>query len=131
MLYAGPTVLSTCEADDLWCFQRSKELSSTVISAFLLPPQFHLSYSDKELLDREDRGESQQEILRRVAKDLPIYTRTMSGGTLASSHTCPRTRDGAFGHPQLSFRAVAFPLRRGCVSKSKSRTVYDVYIAPL
>ncbi|CAB1325101.1 unnamed protein product [Coregonus sp. 'balchen'] len=28
---------------------------------------------------KEDRGESQQEILRRIAKDLPIYTRTMSG----------------------------------------------------
>uniref|UniRef100_A0A8C7DDF9 Palmitoyltransferase n=1 Tax=Oncorhynchus kisutch TaxID=8019 RepID=A0A8C7DDF9_ONCKI len=41
--------------------------------------EFHLSYSDKELLEREDRGESQQEILRRIAKDLPIYTRTMSG----------------------------------------------------
>uniref|UniRef100_A0A3P8WTE2 Palmitoyltransferase n=1 Tax=Cynoglossus semilaevis TaxID=244447 RepID=A0A3P8WTE2_CYNSE len=43
------------------------------------PSQFHLSYSDKELLEREDRGESQQEILRRIAKNLPIYTRTNSG----------------------------------------------------
>ncbi|KAM6953586.1 palmitoyltransferase ZDHHC2 isoform 1-T1 [Aplochiton taeniatus] len=41
--------------------------------------EFHLSYSDKELLEREDRGESRQEILRRLAKDLPIYTRTNSG----------------------------------------------------
>ncbi|XP_016366676.1 palmitoyltransferase ZDHHC2-like isoform X1 [Sinocyclocheilus rhinocerous] len=41
--------------------------------------EFHLSHSDKELLEREDRRESQQEILRRIAKDLPIYTRTMSG----------------------------------------------------
>lgn len=41
--------------------------------------EFHLSYSDKELLDRPDRGESQQEILKRTSKDLPIYTRTMSG----------------------------------------------------
>ncbi|XP_029918292.1 palmitoyltransferase ZDHHC2 isoform X1 [Myripristis murdjan] len=41
--------------------------------------EFHLSHSDKELLEREDRGESQQEILRRIAKDLPIYTRTNSG----------------------------------------------------
>ncbi|TNN51859.1 Palmitoyltransferase ZDHHC2 [Liparis tanakae] len=40
---------------------------------------FHLSSSDKELLEREDRGESQQEILRRIARDLPIYTRTNSG----------------------------------------------------
>ncbi|XP_015226516.1 PREDICTED: palmitoyltransferase ZDHHC2 isoform X3 [Cyprinodon variegatus] len=41
--------------------------------------EFELSHSDKELLEREDRGESQQEILRRIAKDLPIYTRTNSG----------------------------------------------------
>uniref|UniRef100_A0A3B4CTN1 Palmitoyltransferase n=1 Tax=Pygocentrus nattereri TaxID=42514 RepID=A0A3B4CTN1_PYGNA len=41
--------------------------------------EFHLSHLDKELLEREDRGESQQEILRRIAKDLPIYTRTTSG----------------------------------------------------
>ncbi|KAF3838018.1 hypothetical protein F7725_009786 [Dissostichus mawsoni] len=41
--------------------------------------EFHLSHSDKELLEREDRGESQQEILRRIAKDLPICTRTNSG----------------------------------------------------
>uniref|UniRef100_A0A3Q2YJX0 Palmitoyltransferase n=1 Tax=Hippocampus comes TaxID=109280 RepID=A0A3Q2YJX0_HIPCM len=41
--------------------------------------EFCLSYSDKELLEREDRGESQQEILRRIAKELPIYTRTNSG----------------------------------------------------
>ncbi|XP_052005197.1 palmitoyltransferase ZDHHC2 isoform X2 [Xyrauchen texanus] len=42
--------------------------------------EFHLSHSDKELLEHEDRRESQQDILRRIAKDLPIYTRTMSGG---------------------------------------------------
>uniref|UniRef100_A0A1A8NQ63 Palmitoyltransferase n=1 Tax=Nothobranchius pienaari TaxID=704102 RepID=A0A1A8NQ63_9TELE len=41
--------------------------------------EFQLSHSDKELLEREDRGESQQEILRRIATDLPIYTRTNSG----------------------------------------------------
>lgn len=48
--------------------------------------KFCLSYSDKELLEREDRGESQQEILRRIAKELPIYTRTNSGGR--SSAAC-------------------------------------------
>ncbi|XP_038611047.1 palmitoyltransferase ZDHHC2 isoform X1 [Tachyglossus aculeatus] len=41
--------------------------------------EFHLSYADKDLLDRESRGEGQQEVLRRAARDLPIYTRTMSG----------------------------------------------------
>uniref|UniRef100_A0A672HQL9 Palmitoyltransferase n=1 Tax=Salarias fasciatus TaxID=181472 RepID=A0A672HQL9_SALFA len=47
--------------------------------------EFHLSHSDKELLEREDRGESQQEILRRIARDLPIYTRTNSGGTAGTA----------------------------------------------
>ncbi|XP_063045430.1 palmitoyltransferase ZDHHC2 isoform X2 [Engraulis encrasicolus] len=41
--------------------------------------EFHLSYCDKELMDKADRGESQQEILKRIIKDLPVYTRTMSG----------------------------------------------------
>ncbi|MBN3276105.1 ZDHC2 Palmitoyltransferase, partial [Polyodon spathula] len=41
--------------------------------------EFHLSYTDREILEREERGETQQEVLRRIAKDLPIYTRTMSG----------------------------------------------------
>lgn len=56
---------------------------------FVCSYQFHLSHPDKELLEREDRRESQQEILRRIAKDLPIYTRTMSGGghfSLRSAH---------------------------------------------
>ncbi|XP_008568772.1 PREDICTED: palmitoyltransferase ZDHHC2 [Galeopterus variegatus] len=41
--------------------------------------EFHLSYAEKELLEREPRGEAHQEVLRRAARDLPIYTRTMSG----------------------------------------------------
>ncbi|XP_033871610.1 palmitoyltransferase ZDHHC2 isoform X1 [Acipenser ruthenus] len=41
--------------------------------------EFHLSYTDREILEREERGETQQEVLRRIAKDLPIYTRTLSG----------------------------------------------------
>ncbi|XP_072481756.1 palmitoyltransferase ZDHHC2 isoform X3 [Notamacropus eugenii] len=41
--------------------------------------EFHLSYAEKELLEREPRGETHQEILKRAAKDLPVYTRTMSG----------------------------------------------------
>ncbi|XP_063469332.1 palmitoyltransferase ZDHHC2 isoform X1 [Symphalangus syndactylus] len=41
--------------------------------------KFHLSYAEKDLLEREPRGEAHQEVLRRAAKDLPIYTRTMSG----------------------------------------------------
>ncbi|XP_066477864.1 palmitoyltransferase ZDHHC20 [Tiliqua scincoides] len=40
--------------------------------------EFCLSKSDKELYEKEERPESQQEILRRAAKDLPIYTTTTS-----------------------------------------------------
>ncbi|KAJ8271721.1 hypothetical protein COCON_G00105800 [Conger conger] len=42
--------------------------------------EFHLSYSDREQLEREGRGEAHHEVLKRLVKDLPIYTRTMSGG---------------------------------------------------
>ncbi|XP_060634545.2 palmitoyltransferase ZDHHC2 [Anolis sagrei] len=41
--------------------------------------EFHLTYAQKEFLNKEPRSEIHQEILRRAAKDLPIYTRTMSG----------------------------------------------------
>lgn len=57
----------------------SREKHQNVL-VFVCSSQFHLTHPDKELLEREDRRESQQEILRRLAKDLPIYTRTMSGG---------------------------------------------------
>lgn len=42
--------------------------------------QFSLSKSDKEQYEKEERPESQQEILRRAAKDLPVYTTTTSRG---------------------------------------------------
>ncbi|XP_078401569.1 palmitoyltransferase ZDHHC20-B-like isoform X1 [Cetorhinus maximus] len=41
--------------------------------------EFRLVKTDKEQYDREDRPEAQQEILRRAAKDLPLYTRTANG----------------------------------------------------
>ncbi|XP_062370644.1 palmitoyltransferase ZDHHC20 isoform X1 [Cinclus cinclus] len=40
--------------------------------------EFCLSKADKEQYEKEERPESQQEILRRAAKDLPIYTTTAS-----------------------------------------------------
>ncbi|XP_053161535.1 palmitoyltransferase ZDHHC20 isoform X2 [Hemicordylus capensis] len=40
--------------------------------------EFCLSKSDKEQYEKEERPESQQELLRRAAKDLPIYTTTTS-----------------------------------------------------
>ncbi|XP_048388686.1 palmitoyltransferase ZDHHC20-B-like isoform X1 [Stegostoma tigrinum] len=41
--------------------------------------EFRLIKADKEQYDREERPEAQQEILRRAAKDLPVYTRTANG----------------------------------------------------
>ncbi|KAG9342423.1 hypothetical protein JZ751_016425 [Albula glossodonta] len=53
----------------------------TIFTAPMTPQkEFHLSHADREHLEREGRGEAHQEILKRLAKDLPIYTRTMSGG---------------------------------------------------
>ncbi|NXT22571.1 ZDH20 Palmitoyltransferase, partial [Syrrhaptes paradoxus] len=40
--------------------------------------EFCLSKADKEQYEKEERPESQQEILKRAAKDLPIYTTTAS-----------------------------------------------------
>uniref|UniRef100_A0A3B3QVU6 Palmitoyltransferase n=1 Tax=Paramormyrops kingsleyae TaxID=1676925 RepID=A0A3B3QVU6_9TELE len=42
--------------------------------------EFSLSKVDKEQYERAERPETQQEILKRAARELPIYTRTGSGG---------------------------------------------------
>ena len=42
--------------------------------------QFHLSYTDKERYENEERPEVQKQILVDMAKKLPVYTRTGSGG---------------------------------------------------
>lgn len=52
-------------------------MKQACLSPFL---QFCLSKSDKEQYEKEERPESQQEILRRAAKDLPVYTTTTSRG---------------------------------------------------
>ncbi|XP_069747487.1 palmitoyltransferase ZDHHC20-B isoform X4 [Narcine bancroftii] len=41
--------------------------------------EFSLIKSDKEQYDRDERPETQQEILRKAAKDLPVYTRAANG----------------------------------------------------
>ncbi|KAI5933705.1 palmitoyltransferase ZDHHC15 isoform X1 [Manis javanica] len=52
-------------------------------SIFTLPQQpnqkFHLSYTDKERYENEERPEVQKQILVDMAKKLPVYTRTGSG----------------------------------------------------
>lgn len=42
--------------------------------------QFCLPKAEKELYEKEERPETQQEILKRVASSLPLYTRTGAGG---------------------------------------------------
>eukprot|EP00069_Balaena_mysticetus_P008668 bmy_19766T0 len=43
------------------------------------PKQFHLSYTDKERYENEERPEVQKQMLFDMAKKLPVYTRTGSG----------------------------------------------------
>ncbi|XP_058483155.1 palmitoyltransferase ZDHHC20-A [Solea solea] len=40
---------------------------------------FCLPRAEKELYEREERAERQQEILKKVARNLPVYTRTVGG----------------------------------------------------
>uniref|UniRef100_A0A4W6CW02 Palmitoyltransferase n=1 Tax=Lates calcarifer TaxID=8187 RepID=A0A4W6CW02_LATCA len=40
------------------------------------PSKFALPRAEKELYEREERAETQQEILKKVARNLPVYTRT-------------------------------------------------------
>ncbi|KAL4624872.1 putative palmitoyltransferase ZDHHC20 isoform X2 [Arapaima gigas] len=42
--------------------------------------EFCLPKAEKEQYEKEERPEAQQEILKKVAKDLPVYTRTGTGG---------------------------------------------------
>uniref|UniRef100_A0A3Q2X490 Uncharacterized protein n=1 Tax=Haplochromis burtoni TaxID=8153 RepID=A0A3Q2X490_HAPBU len=44
------------------------------------PSKFSLPRAEKELYEREERAEAQQEILKKVARNLPVYTRTTGGG---------------------------------------------------
>lgn len=58
-------------------------LSPKVINCNNPPPhplQFSLPRMEKELYEREERAEMQQEILKKVARNLPVYTRTLDGG---------------------------------------------------
>ncbi|KAJ8776998.1 hypothetical protein J1605_014928 [Eschrichtius robustus] len=41
--------------------------------------EFHLSYTDKERYENEERPEVQKQMLFDMAKKLPVYTRTGSG----------------------------------------------------
>ncbi|XP_058654403.1 palmitoyltransferase ZDHHC15B isoform X2 [Onychostoma macrolepis] len=56
----------------------------TYWKAIFTPPstpskKFHLSYSDKERYEMEERPDAQKQILAEIAKKLPIFTRAQSG----------------------------------------------------
>lgn len=42
---------------------------------------------EKELYEGEERAEMQQEILKKVARTLPVYTRTPDGGEATTEST--------------------------------------------
>lgn len=50
--------------------------------------QFSLPRAEKELYEREERAERRQEILKKVARNLPVYTRMADGGEVARSRAC-------------------------------------------
>ncbi|KAI7793720.1 hypothetical protein IRJ41_025255 [Triplophysa rosa] len=53
---------------------------TAIISKPAIPSkEFCLPKAEKELYEKEERPEAQQEILKRVARELPVYTRTGSG----------------------------------------------------
>lgn len=56
--------------------------------------QFCLPKAEKERYEKEERPESQQEILWRAASSLPLYTRTGAGGTYLFVQMLQRV----FGH---------------------------------
>nr|XP_040036248.1 palmitoyltransferase ZDHHC20-B-like [Gasterosteus aculeatus aculeatus] len=47
---------------------------------------FGLPRAEKELYEREERAETQQEILKKVARDLPVFTRTAGGAIRYCDH---------------------------------------------
>ncbi|XP_044077571.1 palmitoyltransferase ZDHHC20-A-like isoform X2 [Siniperca chuatsi] len=47
---------------------------------------FGLPRAEKELYEREERAETQQEILKKVARNLPVYTRTAGGAIRYCDH---------------------------------------------
>ncbi|CAG00553.1 unnamed protein product, partial [Tetraodon nigroviridis] len=59
----------------IWSYWR------TIWSVPASPSQaFSLPRAEKELYEREERAEMQQEILKKVARNLPVYTRMPDGG---------------------------------------------------
>lgn len=57
------------------------------MSGGVFSPQFSLPRMEKELYEREERAEMQQEILKKVARTLPVYTRTPDGGEATTKST--------------------------------------------
>ncbi|XP_070554083.1 palmitoyltransferase ZDHHC15B-like isoform X3 [Ptychodera flava] len=45
-----------------------------------IPKEFYLSSANLEALENEERGDRQDQILKQIAKNLPVSTRTMAGG---------------------------------------------------
>lgn len=68
--------------------------------------QFGLPRAEKELFEREERAEIQQEILKKVARNLPVYTRTAGGGE--TCFTVVTVAPSNVGRRQMHFLFVQF-----------------------
>lgn len=68
---------------------QTERLSPKIKHSFdcgLFSLQFSLPRAEKELYEREEREEMQQEILKKVARNLPVYTRMPDGGEVAKKN---------------------------------------------
>uniref|UniRef100_A0A4W6CW15 Palmitoyltransferase n=1 Tax=Lates calcarifer TaxID=8187 RepID=A0A4W6CW15_LATCA len=100
--YAYVVELCVCKYTHFYeCFSLAGRISAC-IDCFT-GCQFALPRAEKELYEREERAETQQEILKKVARNLPVYTRTAGRGeTFTTAAQLPTTVLVTFG-PHVSF----------------------------
>lgn len=68
-------------------FIQQYNISFVISLALFFSFQFGLPRVEKEQFEKEDRAEIQQEILKKVARNLPVYTRTAGGGETITKTT--------------------------------------------
>lgn len=101
----------------------TERLSPNIMHSFecgLFSLQFSLPRTEKELYEREERAEMQQEILKKVARNLPVYTRMPDGGEAATTssvvHFLSRRRSQiqqSFEHRNEATEMISYLLSKG------------------